>query len=136
MSERVAIVAGAGGELGRATAQKLAAAGFTVVGVDRSEEGLKELPDGIRRETADSADPAAARAVVDRSGSEGHGQVEVLGRDDSRASAAMFYGHHDFLAMRYPCVEAPSFSGGTPPQKTVANPASVAKRSTSAGGSQ
>ena len=66
MSERVAIVAGAGGELGRATAQKLAAAGFTVVGVDRSEEGLKELPGGIRRETADSADPAAARAVVDR----------------------------------------------------------------------
>ena len=66
MSERVAIVAGAGGELGRATAEKLAAAGFTVVGVDRSEKGLEELPDGIRRETADSADPAAARAVVDR----------------------------------------------------------------------
>jgi NAD(P)-dependent dehydrogenase (short-subunit alcohol dehydrogenase family) len=66
VSERVAIVAGAGGELGRATAEKLAAAGFTVVGVDRSEKGLQELPDGIRRETADSADPAAARAVVDR----------------------------------------------------------------------
>jgi NAD(P)-dependent dehydrogenase (short-subunit alcohol dehydrogenase family) len=66
MSERVAIVAGAGGELGRATAAKLAAAGFTVVGVDRSEKGLEELPDGIRRETADSADPAAARDVVDR----------------------------------------------------------------------
>jgi NAD(P)-dependent dehydrogenase (short-subunit alcohol dehydrogenase family) len=65
-TERVAIVAGAGGELGRATAQKLAAAGFTVVGVDRSEEGLKELPDGIRREAADPADPAAARSVVDR----------------------------------------------------------------------
>jgi NAD(P)-dependent dehydrogenase (short-subunit alcohol dehydrogenase family) len=65
-SERVAIVAGAGGELGRATAGKLAAAGFTVVGVDRSEEGLKELPDGIRREAADPADQAAARGVVDR----------------------------------------------------------------------
>jgi len=38
--ERVAIVAGAGGELGRATAEKLAAAGFTVAGVDRSEQGL------------------------------------------------------------------------------------------------
>jgi NAD(P)-dependent dehydrogenase (short-subunit alcohol dehydrogenase family) len=62
MSERVAIVAGAGGELGRATAEKLAAAGFTVVGVDRSEEGLKELPDGIRGEAADPADPAAAAA--------------------------------------------------------------------------
>ena len=36
MSEHVAIVAGAGGELGRATAEKLAAAGFTVAGVDRN----------------------------------------------------------------------------------------------------
>src|SRR6266487_2360409 len=66
MSEHVAIVAGAGGELGRATAEKLAAAGFTMVGVDRSEEGLKELPDGIRREAADPTEPAAARSVVDR----------------------------------------------------------------------
>jgi len=66
INERVAIVAGAGGELGRATAEKLAAAGFTVVGVDRSEESLKDLPEFIRRETADPVDPAAARAVVDR----------------------------------------------------------------------
>jgi NAD(P)-dependent dehydrogenase (short-subunit alcohol dehydrogenase family) len=65
-NERVAIVAGAAGELGRATAEKLAAAGFTVVGVDRSEEGLKELPDGIRRDAADPTDQAAARRVVDR----------------------------------------------------------------------
>jgi len=48
MSERVAIVAGAGGELGRATAEKLAAAGFTVDGIDRSEQGLKELPEELR----------------------------------------------------------------------------------------
>ncbi len=34
MSERVAIVAGAGGELGRATAEKLAAAGFTMIDVN------------------------------------------------------------------------------------------------------
>src|SRR6266700_7463218 len=47
-------------------AEKLAAAGFTVAGVDRSEERLKELPDGIRREAADPTDPAAARSVVDR----------------------------------------------------------------------
>jgi len=80
MSERVAIVVGAGGGLGRATAEKLAAAGFTVVGVDRSEEGLKELPDGIRREAADPtdpADPAAARRVVDRIAAE-VGPPEVL----------------------------------------------------------
>ena len=63
---RVAIVVGAGGELGRVTAEKLAAAGFTVVGVDRSEEGLKELPGGIRYVVGDATDPAAARSVVDR----------------------------------------------------------------------
>src|SRR5258707_2686691 len=77
MSEHVAIVAGAGGELGRATAQKLAAAGFTAVGVDRSEEGLKELPDDIRHEAADPTDPAAARGVVDRIAAE-VGPPEVL----------------------------------------------------------
>jgi len=77
MSERVAIVAGAGGELGRATAQKLAAAGFTTVGVDRNEQALKELPDGIRREVADPADPAAARSVVDKIAAEA-GPPEVL----------------------------------------------------------
>jgi NAD(P)-dependent dehydrogenase (short-subunit alcohol dehydrogenase family) len=76
-NERVAIVAGAGGELGRATAEKLAAAGFIVAGVDRSEEGLKELPDDIWRETADPTDPAAARAVVDRIAAE-VGPPEVL----------------------------------------------------------
>jgi NAD(P)-dependent dehydrogenase (short-subunit alcohol dehydrogenase family) len=76
-NERVAIVAGAGGELGRATAERLAAAGFTVAGVDRSEEGLKELPDGIRREAADPTDPAAARSVVDRIAA-GVGPPEVL----------------------------------------------------------
>jgi NAD(P)-dependent dehydrogenase (short-subunit alcohol dehydrogenase family) len=77
MSERVAIVAGAGGDLGRVTAEKLAAAGFTVAGVDRSEETLKGLPDGIWREAADPADPAAARAVVDRIAAEA-GPPEVL----------------------------------------------------------
>ena len=77
MSERVAIVAGAGGELGRATAEKLAAAGFTVAGVDRSEEALKQLPDGIRGDPADPADPAAARTAVDRIAAE-LGPPEVL----------------------------------------------------------
>src|SRR5689334_23688875 len=66
MSERVAIVTGAGGELGRATAARLAAAGYAVTGIDRNEQGLKELPDGIGREVADSVDAAAARAVVGR----------------------------------------------------------------------
>jgi len=77
MSERVAIVAGAGGELGRVTAEKLAAAGFTVAGVDRNQDGLKQLPDGIRRVAADPADPAAARAAVDRIAAEA-GPPQVL----------------------------------------------------------
>jgi NAD(P)-dependent dehydrogenase (short-subunit alcohol dehydrogenase family) len=77
MSERVAIVAGAGGELGRVTAEKLVDAGYTVAGVDRSEDGLKQLPDGIRSEAADPADPAAARSVIDRIAAEA-GPPEVL----------------------------------------------------------
>jgi NAD(P)-dependent dehydrogenase (short-subunit alcohol dehydrogenase family) len=66
VSDRVAIVVGAGGELGRATAQKLATAGFTVVGVDRNEQALKELPDGIRQVAGDPTDPALATSLVDR----------------------------------------------------------------------
>jgi NAD(P)-dependent dehydrogenase (short-subunit alcohol dehydrogenase family) len=77
MSERVAIVVGAGGDLGRATAQKLAAAGFTVVGVDRNEEALKGLPDGIRYEAGDPTDPAVARSLVDQIAAE-VGPPEVL----------------------------------------------------------
>ena len=77
MSERIAIVVGAGGELGRATAQALASAGYTVVGVDRSEDGLKKLPDGIRREVGDATDPAAAKSLVDQIAAES-GPPEVL----------------------------------------------------------
>ena len=62
---RIAIVAGAGGELGRATALTLADRGFTVVGIDRSESGLKELPDTVGRKVADPTDPEVARSVVD-----------------------------------------------------------------------
>ena len=77
MSERVAILAGAGGELGRVTAQKLAVAGFTVVGVDRNEDGLKGLPEGIRYEVGDPTDPAVARSLVDQIAAE-VGRPEVL----------------------------------------------------------
>ena len=66
MGGRVALVAGAGGPLGRATALSLAGAGFTVVGIDRSEQGLAELADGIRAEVGDPTDPAVARSLVDR----------------------------------------------------------------------
>ena len=61
MSDRVAIVVGAGGLLGRTVASELAADGFTVVGVDRSEEGLRELPDrtvvGERHSACDGMSP-------------------------------------------------------------------------------
>jgi NAD(P)-dependent dehydrogenase (short-subunit alcohol dehydrogenase family) len=77
MNERVAIVVGAGGELGRATTETLAASGFTVVAVDRSEARLKELPEGIRRETGDTTDAAVAKRIVDRIAAE-VGPPEVL----------------------------------------------------------
>jgi NAD(P)-dependent dehydrogenase (short-subunit alcohol dehydrogenase family) len=63
---QVAIVAGAGGALGRATTVTLAASGFTVVAVDRNEQALRELPDRVRPEVADSTDPAAVTGLVDR----------------------------------------------------------------------
>ncbi len=66
MSKPVAIVAGAGGPLGRATALALAAAGRSVVAVDRNEQGLGELPGSIRREVADTTDPEVAAKLIDR----------------------------------------------------------------------
>jgi hypothetical protein len=57
---------GGGGELGRATATALAAGGRSVVAVDRNERGLLGLPSGIRREVADTTDPAVAAKLIDR----------------------------------------------------------------------
>jgi NAD(P)-dependent dehydrogenase (short-subunit alcohol dehydrogenase family) len=66
MSTRIAIVAGAGSGLGQATTLKLHADGLTVIAVDRSETGLKELPDGIRTEVADATDPTVPGPLVGR----------------------------------------------------------------------
>jgi NAD(P)-dependent dehydrogenase (short-subunit alcohol dehydrogenase family) len=66
MSAKVAMVAGGGGSLGRATAVNLAARGLTVVAVDRNEQALGQLPDNIVREVSDTTDPNAARSLVDR----------------------------------------------------------------------
>jgi NAD(P)-dependent dehydrogenase (short-subunit alcohol dehydrogenase family) len=63
---RVAIVVGAAGELGRATALKLADRGMTVVAVDRNESGLEGLPEGITRQVMDATDPDAAAPMVER----------------------------------------------------------------------
>ena len=65
MGEQLAVVAGAGGPLGRAVAVKLADTGYTVVGIDRNEEGLGRLPDGIHRVTGDPTDPSAPKTLVD-----------------------------------------------------------------------
>ena len=62
----VAIVVGAGGELGRATAVMLADRGMTVVAVDRNEPGLEGLPDGMAREVIDATDPNAAVPLIER----------------------------------------------------------------------
>ena len=77
MSAKVAIVAGAGGALGHATAVTLAAGGLTVVAVDRDERGLGDLPGNIRREVADATDPAAATGLIDRIAGEA-GPPDVL----------------------------------------------------------
>jgi NAD(P)-dependent dehydrogenase (short-subunit alcohol dehydrogenase family) len=66
MSARVAIVAGAGGALGHATIAALAVGGLTVVAVDRNEQEMRDLPGGIRREVADTTDPAVAGQLIDR----------------------------------------------------------------------
>jgi NAD(P)-dependent dehydrogenase (short-subunit alcohol dehydrogenase family) len=66
MGAQVAIVAGAGGALGRATTATLAASGLTVVAIDRNERALRDLPNSARPEVADTTDPAAAKSVIDR----------------------------------------------------------------------
>jgi len=63
---RIAVVVGGGGELGRATAVKLASQGLTVVAVDRNERGLEALPEGIAREVADATDPQAVAPMFER----------------------------------------------------------------------
>jgi len=62
----VAVVAGAGGVLGHATATALAARGLTVIALDRSEHAMSDVRGAAGRETADPADPAAVTAAIDR----------------------------------------------------------------------
>jgi NAD(P)-dependent dehydrogenase (short-subunit alcohol dehydrogenase family) len=66
VNAHVAIVAGAGGALGHATTATLAASGLTVVAVDRNEHALRDLPDKVRPEVADTTDPAAVNSLIDR----------------------------------------------------------------------
>jgi len=62
----VAVVAGAGGALGHATAAALSGNGLRVVALDRSEHAMRDLPQTSRKEIADPADPAAVAEAVKR----------------------------------------------------------------------
>ena len=66
VSAKVAVVAGAGGPLARATSAALAADGLTVVAVDRNEQGLRQLPGSVRRKVGDTTDPAVATRIIDQ----------------------------------------------------------------------
>jgi NAD(P)-dependent dehydrogenase (short-subunit alcohol dehydrogenase family) len=78
VSAHVAVVAGAGGSLGHATAATLAASGLIVVAVDRNEDALRGLPSSVHPEVADTIDPAAAISLIDRiAGEVGHPDVLV-----------------------------------------------------------
>jgi NAD(P)-dependent dehydrogenase (short-subunit alcohol dehydrogenase family) len=66
MSSATAIVAGAGGELGRAVALDLADRGLTVFAVDRNPSKLEGLPSGVHPESADATDPSVIGPLVDR----------------------------------------------------------------------
>ena len=70
MNPPIAIVAGAGGELGRAVVVNLVGSGYAVVAVDRSEDNLGGLPDGVHREAVDATNSAAVRPLIDRIASE------------------------------------------------------------------
>lgn len=65
-ASHVAIVVGAAGELGHASAVLLADHGMSVVAVDRRKSGLESLPDNLAREVFDATDPVAAGRMVER----------------------------------------------------------------------
>jgi NAD(P)-dependent dehydrogenase (short-subunit alcohol dehydrogenase family) len=62
----VAVVAGAGGALGHATAAALAARGLTVVAVDRSEHAMSDLSGSVHKVAADPSDPAVVAETINR----------------------------------------------------------------------
>jgi NAD(P)-dependent dehydrogenase (short-subunit alcohol dehydrogenase family) len=75
-----ALITGAGGELGRATAQRLAADGFTVVATDIDERSLArtaELVPGCHQQLIDLRDATAIESLFAEVAAS-HGPVEVL----------------------------------------------------------
>ena len=78
MSESVALVSGASSGIGKATALRLAALGFTVYAAARRVERMSDLADhGIRVESLDVTDDGSMVAVVEKIVSE-QGRIDVL----------------------------------------------------------
>ena len=78
MSKSVALVTGASSGIGKATALRLAALGFTVHAAARRLERMSDLVDhGIHVESLDVTDDGSMVTVVDKIVSE-HGRIDIL----------------------------------------------------------
>lgn len=66
MSTRIAVVAGAGGGLGRAVVSALRTADLRVVAIDRDEEALRVLGPEVHRIAADLSTPEGAQSALAR----------------------------------------------------------------------
>ena len=78
MSKSVALVTGASSGIGKATALRLAALGFTVYAAARRVERMSDLADhGIHVESLDVTDDGSMVEVVDKIVSE-HGRIDIL----------------------------------------------------------
>ena len=75
MTPRKGIVTGAASGIGRATAQRLLATGWRVIGIDLSGD----LPDGVEASTGDAADEMVLRRALTAVGPEVHGLVCAAG---------------------------------------------------------
>jgi NAD(P)-dependent dehydrogenase (short-subunit alcohol dehydrogenase family) len=78
VSKSVALVTGASSGIGKATALRLAALGFTVYAAARRVERMSDLADhGIHVESLDVTDDGSMVTVVDKIVSE-HGRIDIL----------------------------------------------------------
>lgn len=82
--DRVALVTGSASGIGRATAQRLADEGATVIAVDRDADGLAATVAGIvdgggraEAQELDVSDPEACGALIDAVAAD-HGRIDVL----------------------------------------------------------